>query len=113
MQYSLLYFSTNCTHTAVKTQRTCAKVNGNACEGKQRFRNPLISLRFDVRLDRDTVDPSLLPGVHKTAVALRCMHVPDPSHSNGKAKRSTNEELIYHDDDDTNVIILGFAEIYF
>ena len=49
----------------------------------------------DVRLDRNTLDLSLLPGVHKAAVALRCMHVPDLSHSKGEAKCSTNEELVH------------------
>ena len=108
MQHPSLYFSTHCTHTTVKTQCVCAKVHGNACEGKQRFRNPLscakafyvtLSMRTqvgeDVRLDRNTLDLSLLPGVHKAAVALRCMHVPDLSHSKGEAKCSTNEELVH------------------
>ena len=53
-----------------------------------------------VRLDRNTLDLSLLPGVHKAAVALRCMHVPDLSYSKGEAKRSTSEELIHDGDDD-------------
>ena len=60
-----------------------------------------------VRLDRNTLDLSLLPGVHKAAVALRCMHVPDLSHSKGEAKRGTHEELIH---DETSIKFLGFAE---